>query len=627
MDRTRSALIALLVALVGCSSRPPVEDDLVLGSAATDAQEEAQEEKLREITVEAPVDSLASMEIPELPAKEAEEERERVLAQTEPTFDLPVELNATVLGCIENYTTKNAGWYARALARSGRVMDMIHATFREEGIPTDLAALGMVESAYRYNARSRVGAIGMWQFMRGTAQRYGLMCNRVIDERLNPEKSTRAAARYLRDLYAEFGDWYLAMAAYNSGEGTVRSAIRRSGSRDFWHLARNGYLPKETRNFVPAILACAVIAKTPERFGITDVAYEAPYQFEEVRVPGGTHLDVVARCAQVTSSEVRLLNPELIGLRAPKGVGDYPVRVPVGTGEGLLAGLGRLSAAERQLVADVGRHRVKKGETLGLLATRYGTTVRTLQSLNKMGKKSTIRVGQSLKVPVSAGAESSVAQVVEPVQEKRPTRTAQAPRAAESAKSADPRKGERVIHKVRSGETLGQVAARYGTTIRAIQVWNHLRDADQVMAGQPLVLYPSVKEASPANRAPDLAGTPRPNAPVVAGDEDAPAADVYRVKRGDTLWSIAQAHGMSVSAVQSLNPEIKRASSLKAGAKIFVKSRGRDESLVMHRVVKGETLQEIATRYGTTVGQIRKWNRMGRNESTIRPGDRLKLYR
>jgi LysM repeat protein len=161
--------------------------------------------------------------------------------------------------------------------------------------------------------------------------------------------------------------------------------------------------------------------------------------------------------------------------------------------------------------------------------------------------------------------------------------------------------------------------------VRAIQVWNHLRNPNRVVAGQPLVLYSSVKEASPANRT-DLASSPRPNAPVASGDIDDVAAEVYRVRRGDTVWSIARAHGMSVDQVKALNPQLRRPTSLKAGEKIFVRQPRVATELVVHRVAKGETLQAIASRYGTTVGQIRKWNRMDRNESTIRPGDRLKLY-
>lgn len=583
---------------VGCAHHVPVdeptsvvrpEEPLEVPGDVVSA--DPTEELLEELTVESPIDYLVAgdADVDDEPAPIAETE-----SVAAPRYDIPVVENNRVRVFLEQYENDQSAWAGRVIGRSGRVMPMIRRIFAEEGVPLDLAHMAMVESGYRHNARSRVGAIGLWQFMRGTARRYDLVCNAFADERLDPEKSTRAAARYLTDLHAEFEDWYLAMAAYNSGEGRVRRALKRSGARDFWALARSKYLPRETKNFVPAILAAIIVSKDPERFGMENIAYLDPFEYETVSVETVTHLDVVARCAGVTPSEIRLLNPALIALQTPPGHHPYDVRLPMGTTDLFSNALAQIPPAERRLYH---RHRVESGDTLGRLARRYGTSVSAIQLANDMGGRTMIRRGKTVLIPTGAmGSDWTGASLAA--------------------------QGDRVVHRLRRGETLSKLARVYGTTVKAIQVWNHLSNPHSVRAGQSVVLYSGVRTAAPGGRT-DSALTPRSDAP--GYDGSVTRMTTYRVRRGDTLWGIARQYGMSIAQVRELNPKLGRI--IRPDDRIVVLNAKADGEPVIHQVARGETLWTIAGRYGTTVSRIRNWNGLGNKQTLIKPGDRLKLFR
>src|SRR5947209_6983037 len=244
--------------------------------------------------------------------------------------DLPLMINDSVAGYISYFSTRGRDTFVRAQARSGRYREMILRIFREEGVPQDLIYLAQAESGFHPLALSRVGARGMWQFMASRASGYGLQRNWWIDDRQDPEKATRAAARHLKDLYNQFGDWYLAMAAYNSGPGTVQSAVKRTGYADFWELYRRNVLPKETRNYVPIILAVTIMTKNLSQYGFDDVSMDSPAKYDAVTINYPVDLRLVAQCVGSTQAELQELNPSLLRLTTPRS-GMFELHLPAGT--------------------------------------------------------------------------------------------------------------------------------------------------------------------------------------------------------------------------------------------------------------------------------------------------------
>src|SRR5947209_2388702 len=244
--------------------------------------------------------------------------------------DLPLMINDSVAGYISYFSTRGRDTFVRAQARSGRYREMILRIFREEGVPQDLIYLAQAESGFHPLALSRVGARGMWQFMASRASGYGLQRNWWIDDRQDPEKATRAAARHLKDLYNQFGDWYLAMAAYNSGPGNVQQAVKRTGYADFWELYKRNVLPAETKNYVPIILAMTILSKNPAQYGLDAMQPEPAEKYEVVNVDYPVDLRLVAECVDVQIEQLVDLNPSLLRRTTPKDQ-SFVLRVPEGS--------------------------------------------------------------------------------------------------------------------------------------------------------------------------------------------------------------------------------------------------------------------------------------------------------
>src|SRR6202007_1340057 len=232
--------------------------------------------------------------------------------------DLPLMMTDQVAGYISYFSNRGRGTFEHAFARSGRYHDMMVKILKEEGVPQELIYLAQAESGFHPLAVSRAGARGMWQFMGSRAKGYGLQRDWWVDDRQDPEKSTHAAARHLKDLYQQFGDWYLAMAAYNSGPGTVQSAVKRTGYADFWELYRRNVLPKETRNYVPIIVAVTIMAKNPTQYGLEHLEKAQPVPFDIVRIDYPVDLRLVAECVDVSAADLQDLNPSLLRLTTPK---------------------------------------------------------------------------------------------------------------------------------------------------------------------------------------------------------------------------------------------------------------------------------------------------------------------
>jgi membrane-bound lytic murein transglycosylase D len=340
--------------------------------------------------------------------------REANAAVSDATWDIPVVRNASVERFIGIFTERQQDRMALYLKRSGRYEGMIRAKLRERDMPEDLLYLSMIESGFNPTARSHASAVGLWQFIEDTGERYGLRVDSYVDERKHPEKSTDAALSYLEDLHGQFGSWYLAAAAYNTGEGRVARVMKQvTGSQkgrdaDFWRIRSR--LPRETREYVPLMVAAALIGKEPAKYGLGGVQRWMPLEHDEVQVPAETRLAVVAEAVGVSENELKRLNPHLVRAMTPPGTKAYAVRVPRGRTERYAANFadaqkraGEKAAQERREeqrhLASVRRHTVRRGESLWTIARRYDTTVKKVQAANGLGRRNRIRPGQRLVIP------------------------------------------------------------------------------------------------------------------------------------------------------------------------------------------------------------------------------------
>jgi membrane-bound lytic murein transglycosylase D len=365
---------------------------------------------------------------------------------------------------VDYFTGRGRRHFQVWLDRRAALNSVITPILAEEGLPAELIYLAMIESGLSTRARSSVGAVGPWQFMPGTAKAYGLKIDWWVDERRDLEKSTRAAAHYLGDLHAEFGDWALVLAAYNSGEGRVRRQLRTNGHDNYW----NYRLPRQTVEYVPKYIAAARIGSDPAAYGFT-LADPADLTWEFLSVDDATDLGLVAECAGVPEAEVLALNPALLRRATPPGVKRFPVRVPVGTAEQASASLRKIPAAKRLTWR---KHEVQRGETLSHIAARWGTSVRSIQEANAMGRTTLLHPGDQLLIPMPQDLSD------------------QARRRAELAGRYVPPAGyERVTYQVRPGDTLGTIARRLGVSVSHLKKVNGIKDTRKLRAGKTIAAY------------------------------------------------------------------------------------------------------------------------------------------
>lgn len=337
---------------------------------------------------QAPIDELSHMTFPVDPSLAPKVQAE--LHQT--ASGIPLDLTDSVLSAIHFFSTERG---RRILLdgyeRSGKYRDMIERVFAEEGVPEELIHLAQEESGFKPRAMSYRRCVGMWQFGSGTARLYGLEHTSYYDARLDPIASTRAAAKYLKALYARYGDWYLAMAAYDSGPGTVDKAVERTGYADYWKLVELHALPKETANYVPIILAMTIMAKNPGDYGLTDIQMDAPAQYDTIKVTAPTSLNLIADAAMQPVSVIRDLNPALLKTIAPVGA---EVHVPKGSGQTTLAALETVPAGNRLAWR---LHRVETGETIETVARTYHLMPSRIAAVNS-GADS-LEAGDVLLIP------------------------------------------------------------------------------------------------------------------------------------------------------------------------------------------------------------------------------------
>jgi membrane-bound lytic murein transglycosylase D len=456
--------------------------------------------------------------------------------------DLPLMMTDQVAGYINYFSNRGRGTIEHALARSGRYEDMIRRTLKEEGVPQDLIYLAQAESGFHPLAVSRAGARGMWQFMGSRAKGYGLERSWWLDDRQDPEKATRAAAHHLRDLYNEFGDWYLAMAAYNSGPGTVQSAVKRTGYADFWELYRRNVLPKETRNYVPIIVAVTIMAKNPDQYGLSSVVKDKPIPYDAVKISYPIDLRLVAECVDASAADLQELNPSLLRLTTPKDQ-QFELHLPAGSVDRFQTAVASIPVDKRVWWR---YHKVLPGETLASIARTYHTAPKSIALANSLDEDE-LSSDSRLIIPIAPGKQSDTSTYSRAI-----TR-----------------------YKIRKGDTVESVAENFGVSAKMIRSWNRLKG--ESLAGRKILLV-------------HLPVTAAPNA----------AGETHTASKRSSSSSHRSATKMPSSSQHRATTQTASAS-----------------PVVRHKVKAGETLYSIATSYNTTVTALQHDNR---NVATLRPG-------
>jgi membrane-bound lytic murein transglycosylase D len=422
----------------------------------------------------ATIDELLALSTFERPDATAETER-RVAADLARTMhDIDIPLNPRVLSAVQLFSNgRMKSFLEEGLSRGAQYLPMIQDVLRAEGLPLDLAFVPLVESAFKPSALSRARARGVWQFMHGTGLEMGLTYNWYIDERADVEKSTRAAARYLKLLYNMFGDWHLALASYNAGPGRVQRALKQSGLKDYWSLsASSRFLPRETRDYVPLILAATVVARNPAEYGIEFQPWETS-EAEAVVLPTPVDLRRVAEWTGTPVQTIQQLNPELRRWITPVGASEYLLKVPRGTAEMVLAAV---AESHPEDLAPLNRHTVKRGETLASIARSLNVNRTDLAEANYLSSSARLTVGDQLIIPRQPTLLLT-------------TRTGTAPGDAVGTAGtvAEPAAPTRQTYQVRRGDTLTSIAKRYATTVASLKEWNNLR-SDAIRIGQRLTI-------------------------------------------------------------------------------------------------------------------------------------------
>ncbi|MBU1075964.1 MAG: transglycosylase SLT domain-containing protein [Spirochaetes bacterium] len=323
----------------------------------------------------------------------------QVYSLTLPENHIPLIVNEKVADYIKIYNNGSREHLRRILERAYPYFPMMKLAFRKEGLPDELVYLPIIESGFQMHAYSPKHASGPWQFVTGTGKMYGLHCNWWVDERRNPEKSTIAAVRHLKDLYKWLKDWYLSLAAYNAGGGKVSKAIKKYKSRDYWELTqeKRRYIKKETKKYVPKFLAVVIICENLDRFGFTDIQKKTPLMYDIVEIPDATDLNLVAKACNTTYEEIKALNPELKKWATPPRYENYQLRIPYGSMDQFLAIFNQIAPEDRITFR---RHKILKGETIWSIAKKYKIPRPMLKEMNNLGSKGFIREGKYLIIPI-----------------------------------------------------------------------------------------------------------------------------------------------------------------------------------------------------------------------------------
>lgn len=411
------------------------------------------------------------------------------LAGLQARFDIPIEVNESVLAYVRFFQSPAAKrHFTKWLGRSHKYVDRFRAILREHEVPEDTVFLAMIESGFGNFAHSRASAVGAWQFISSTGRMFGLKQDFWVDERRDPEKAAHAAAKYLKLLHKQTGDWRLAWAGYNAGVGKIWRA-QKAGESDFWEMARGRILKPETKGYVPKLMAAAIISKHPEAFGFQpeDIEPLAWTEYDEVTIPHATLLSVLAKAAGIDERDLIDLNPELRRSCTPPR--SYQLKIPKTASETFAASWPQLKSKVRMTFAG---HKVRRGDTLSGIALRHGVPVQGIMEMNGLKSARKLRVGQELLIPRPVGSRA----VASADEERAVSRVAAAEqRSSKKARGravASTERSSRTTHRVKSGDTLWSISQRFGVGLTELCKWNGIRDPQRynLMVGKRLVVYP-----------------------------------------------------------------------------------------------------------------------------------------
>ncbi|RKH11693.1 LysM peptidoglycan-binding domain-containing protein [Corallococcus sp. CA053C] len=494
------------------------------------------------------------------------------ISQVKDRFDIPVDMQPLVAEYIQFFQGPGRKWFRKWMARSTRYLPVMQPILEAKGLPRDTVYLAMIESGFSANAYSWAHAAGPWQFISSTGKQYGLKQDFWVDERRDPIKATYAAASYLKDLYGELGHWYLAWAGYNTGSYRVRKMVERYGTNDWWLLAEERGLAKETKHYVPKLIAAALVAKNPVAFGFSEeeFQYESALDYEEVKLTDATDLDVLARSAGVSVTDVQDLNPELKRWCTPPATAakPYVLRLPKGTSTRFAENFQKLSPADR-LTFRV--HTVKRGDTLSQIAQQYGTAPEAILQMNRLKSARTLKLRAELVIPVPSGRggsgdgggalASKVAQarrsgvVANRPEDEVPAGTPKGPVAAGPVKTEKVNGRTRVTYGVQEGDSLWLIANRFQVSVDDMKKWNNLPRRNRTLSlGTLLTVWPSepAGSAGPA-KVEERGGTIVVATAVASQAPVGPKGKVHTLAVGETLWSVAQRYNVSVEDIMKWN--------------------------------------------------------------------------
>ena len=481
----------------------------------------------------APLDEIATGELPMTFDPRSKSLAEQTVREYK--HDLPLPINDYVLRYMDYFQNRGHKTMENGLQRSGRYRAMISQILAEEGVPQDLIYLCQAESGFRPLAYSRAKCKGMWQFAASRGAEYGLRQNWWIDERSDPEKSTRAAARHLHDLYMQFGDWLLAMAAYNTGPGNIERAIERTGYANYWELLKRGTLHPETANYVPIIIAMAILSKDPGHYGF-DVILEPPIQQEKVQINSAIDLRLVSEALDISLADVQELNPHIKRLTTPRNDPEFDLYIPEGTKEKFLS---EIEAIPEDLRVTWRKHRVEEGETLTLLARRYHTSPSAIAEANSLTSNEKIQPGEKLIIPVTPGREGRGRVVVE--------------------------EGSRIRYTVKRGDTLNSIARDFDVSVSQLRRWNRLSAKSSVRPGRVLIIQASESTALAPPPHPKSKGSSQASSKTANGRSRV----IHRVKKGETLFAIASNYKTSIESIRDWN-HLSQSDGIKVGERLTI---------------------------------------------------------